>query len=107
VLYRMRTCLDQKGHEECEGYGDRFHLIDCPRFTRDTPVKNTLFKDGSLMRWVDWIWKNDFLNMGTISTITEQLETRVVFGNPFEHMITIERNGVRVTELTPTSGWLN
>jgi len=103
VFYRVRTGSDKIGHESCTSYDDRFHLIKCPKY-KNTPPINTLFKDKHVIQWLKWIRENDYLNMGIPTTMIEQLDTRVVYGNPFNHTITIERNGLHITEQTPMKG---
>ena len=36
--------------------------------------------------------------MGIATNLPEQVDMRVMFGNPFDNTITIERNGERITE---------
>jgi hypothetical protein len=53
--------------------------------------------------WVKFMRENHYLGMGIPSTIKEHLNVRVIYGNPFDHTITIKRNSEMITEATPAT----
>jgi len=104
VFNQIRTGSDNVDHEDCDGFNHRFHLIKCPRYSRNTPAIDRLFKDKLVMKWVNWIRENNFLNMVIPTTTREHLEIQVVYVNPFDHTTMVERNRERIWEPTLRKG---
>jgi len=93
VLARLRSGADNRGHEKCMGGDNRFHLINCPRYDKSRPEPETIMNDRYLSDWCKW-WKiHEFLGMGIPANVPEQMNTRVMFGNPFDGTITVEIDG--------------
>jgi len=77
----------------------RVHLsIGCPRYTTG---RKALYDDKLVPGWVKWIKANDYLGMGIPSTTESRLDTRVMYGNPFDGTITIDKDGTVITIKTP------
>ena len=98
VLFRLRIGVGKHGGKPCDDEEERFHTLKCDRFKDTRPDGSTIFDDGKIDVWKRWWMKHEYLGMGIPSTMTEQLEERVMFGNPFDHTVTIERNGQIVVE---------
>jgi len=99
VLIRLRTGTDRKrGHKDHPGFESRFHLSECSQYEEGRPDTATLFKDGFLNDWKTWWTKHDYLGVSVPTSLDEYLYTRVMCGNPFDHTITIERDGEVVIE---------
>ena len=100
VLMRIRSGTDKRGHEDCTNYDFRHHLALCPKYNRSRPELSSLYDDQSINRWKEWWTINEYLNMGIPTSTESHNDTRIMYGNPFDSTITIERNGKVITENT-------
>jgi len=98
VLFRLRIGVGTHGGEPCKKGGERFHTLKCDRFKNSRPDTSTIFDDKKIDIWKRWWLQHEYLGMGIPSTMTEQLNERVMFGNPFDHTVMIEKNGNIVVE---------
>jgi len=98
VLIRLRSGTDKKGHENCQGFEFRHHLALCTRYDHLRPELETLYQDRKVGEWKKWWTYHEYLGMGIPSTLPEQMSVRVMFGNPFDNTITIEKNGATVVQ---------
>ena len=73
-------------------------MINCTRYNDKRPCPEFVFDDRKIDEWKKWWTKHDYLGMGIPTNLPEQINTKVMFGNPFDNTITIERNGERITE---------
>ena len=98
VLMRIRTGADKRAHENCENENFRHHLAMCDRYRRKRPERHTLYNDKYLTEWRTWWEENEYLNMGIPTNTTSYEDVRIMYGNPFDKTIMIERNGRTITE---------
>ena len=98
VLMRIRSGTDKKGHEECRNAEFRHHLAMCDRYEKNRPERHTLYEDKHINDWKKWWETNEYLNMGIPTNTESHDDVRIMYGNPFDHTITIEKNGRIVTE---------
>ena len=98
VLLRLRSGTDKKGHETCPNYDYRHHLALCGKYSYLRPELETLYQDRRIEDWKKWWTYHEYLGMGIPSTLPEQMSVRVMFGNPFDNTITIERNGATIVQ---------
>ena len=98
VLLWVRSGGDKRGHESCKNFEFRHHLALCDRYSKMRPELQDIHDDSKLEKWVEWWTKNEFLGMGIPMNTPEQMGTRVMFGNPFDRTITIEKMGEAITE---------
>ncbi|KAG0125756.1 hypothetical protein HOY82DRAFT_542949 [Tuber indicum] len=100
VLLRLRAGVDSMGHLKCENPYERHHMVKCDKTKEGRPDISTLYQDKKIGDWVVWWKRMEYFGWGIPSTTNEQLENcRVMFGNPFDGTITIERNGEVVVEM--------
>jgi len=92
-LLTLRSGTDKKGHETCPNYDYRHHLAMCTKYSHLRQELETLYQDQKVEDWKKWWTYHEYLGMGIPSTLPEQMSVRVMFGNPFDNTITIERNG--------------
>lgn len=104
VLMRIRSRADNRGHEDCQFGENRFHLINCTKYNDKRPTPGSVFDDRKIGDWKTWWTVHDYLRMGIPTNLPEQIDTRMMFGNPFDSTITIEKNGKRITEKVPVDG---
>jgi len=93
VLFRLRIGVGNHGGEPCGDGEERFHALKCERFKDERPDCSTIWDDKEIKVWKKWWLRHEYLGMGIPSTMMEQLGERVMFGNPFDHTVTIEKNG--------------
>ena len=87
-----------QGHEQCPGQEERFHLVLCPKYGGKCPGFENLFDDKHLHRWRAWWTHHDFLGLGIPRQHAELNDIRIVAGNPFTHVVTVEApDGTRST----------
>ena len=98
VMMRLRSGTDKKGHEACKNYEFRHHLSLCERFSKNRPELHTLYDDKEIDKWKTWWRSNEYLGMGIPTNTTSHDDVRIMYGNPFDSTITIERNGKTITE---------
>src|SRR5207302_10339782 len=51
VLLRIRSGTGLVGHDDCEGKDARHHWVECPRYERGRPARDTLYKDSAVPAW--------------------------------------------------------
>ena len=95
---RIRSGADKRGHEECNNTEFRHHLAMCDRYEKKRPERHTLYDDKHLPKWKEWWEANEYLNMGIPTNTPSHDNVRVMYGNPFDNTITVDRNGRIVTE---------
>lgn len=98
VLLPIRSGADNRGHEDCQNVDRRFHLIECSKDVRDRPKPETLYDDRCIDSWKKWWTVNEFLGMGIPTNLPEQIDTRVMFGNPVDNAVTLQKDGKVVVE---------
>ena len=70
----------------------------CDRYGKKRPKLQDIHNDKTLDKWVEWWTENEFLGMGIPTNTPEQMGTRIMFGNPFDRTITIQKMGETITE---------
>ena len=98
VLMRLRSGSDKRGHEECKNYEFRHHLALCDKYKKKQPELHTLYDDKEIDNWKKWWIENEYLGMGIPTNTESHDDVRIMYGNPFDGTITIERNGTTITE---------
>ena len=98
VLMRLRSGTDKRGHEECENESFRHHLALCERYNKKRPELHTLYDDKCLGKWKEWWETNEYLNMGIPTNTISHENVRIMYGNPFDNTITMEKDGKTITE---------
>ena len=104
VLMRLRSGVCDGEHEDCDDSDKRHHLLHCNRYDKDRPEEESLYNDKELEKWKGWWVRNEYLGMGIPTNLPEQQNETVMYGNPFDNTITIERNGRGVTEKAVARG---
>ena len=99
VLIRLRTGACKKGHDECLNVEFRHHLALCPKYDNKRPELETLYDDKHLPEWKEWWIEHEYLQMGIPTGTVSSLEVRVMYGNPFDGTIMIEKNGSVIKEI--------
>ena len=95
---RLKSGMDKRGHEECKNESFRHHLALCEKYNKRRPELHTLYDDKSLGKWKEWWETNEYLNMGIPTNTISHKNVRIMYCNPFDNTVTIEKNGKTITE---------
>jgi len=95
-LIRIRSGTGMVGHNDCANNENRHHWTLCDRYTALRPHKDSLYDNKRIGDWVAWLRHHDMLGLGIPANLRQYQGVTVTFGNPFDAMACIVRNGQRI-----------
>jgi len=105
ILMRIRSGADKREHEECKNYKFRHHLAPCDRFNKERPELHTLYDDKKINEWVTWWTANEYLNMNIPTNTESHHDVQIIYGNPFDSTIMMEKDGKTIVEKVNKNGY--
>jgi len=79
-----------QSHEQCPDREEHFHLVLCLKYGGKCTGFENVFNNKYLHRWRAWWTHHDFLGLGIPRQHAELNDVRIVAGNPFTHVVTVD-----------------